>query len=180
MSQTTRRSLLVGAAASAAALPKASMAKGFGAWFETPQKVDFDKGDIDYIQVRKKERKLQLIGNGKILKTYEIMLGGNPVGHKRFRLDNRTPEGAYRIDRRNPNSRFYRSLGISYPNRWDRAYAAKKGKSPGGDIFIHGQPNGYKGTLLMDWTRGCIAVSNADMSELWSLIPVGCKIQIFA
>jgi len=163
MSQMTRRALLSGAACTLA----------------TPALARFvSAADISRIQVRKAQRKLDLIGAGRIIKTYDVRLGGNPIGHKRFRGDNRTPEGGYRIDRRNPQSSFHLSLGVSYPNNADRAYARSRGMSPGGDIFIHGQPNGSRGTLAYDWTRGCIAVSNSDMGELWKLIRIGCPITI--
>ncbi|MCW3784425.1 L,D-transpeptidase family protein [Defluviimonas salinarum] len=137
-------------------------------------------GRVDRIQVRKAQRQLDLVGQGRVLKSYEIRLGARPVGPKRFQSDMRTPEGAYRIDRRNPRSAFHLSLGVSYPTPEDRAYAASRGRAPGGEIFIHGQPNGHRGTIRRDWTRGCIAVSNADMDEIWRLVPVGCPIHIHA
>jgi murein L,D-transpeptidase YafK len=168
---TNRRHLLLGAAAALAvtAAPAAAQFQGISG------------RDVAYIQVRKSKRVLELISRDrKILKSYPVQLGSVPVGHKRFQGDGRTPEGVYRIDRRNAQSRFYLSLGISYPSRKDRAYAAANGRAPGGDIFIHGQPNGRKATIGHDWTRGCIAVSNDDIKELWSLIPINCKIMIYA
>jgi len=138
------------------------------------------KNDIDYIQVRKADRKLDLVKDKKIVKTYDVQLGGNPVGHKQFQGDRRTPEGIYHINGRNPHSRFHRSLRVSYPNRVDLAFAARRGKSAGGDIFIHGQPNGQKFTNVKDWTWGCIALANNEMDELWALIPQGCPILIRA
>lgn len=139
------------------------------------------QGDVAYIQVRKAIRSLDLIGRDqKILKSYRVQLGRSPHGHKRFQGDNKTPEGGYTINRKNPHSKFHLSLGVSYPNREDRGYAASRGRSPGGDIFIHGQPNGRQGTYAHDWTRGCIAVSNRDMDELFRVIRVGCPIHIFA
>lgn len=135
-------------------------------------------GMVDLVEVHKASRKLHLIGQGSVLKEYDIRLGGNPVGPKRFQGDKRTPEGEYRINGRNPQSAFYRSLRVSYPNRLDMSFAARRGKHPGGDIFLHGQPNGFKRTILSDWTRGCVALSNDDMDELWRYIPVGCPIRI--
>jgi murein L,D-transpeptidase YafK len=136
--------------------------------------------DISRVQVRKSERKVDLIGGGRLLRSYDMRLGFNPVGHKRFQGDGRTPEGAYHIDRRNAQSKFYLSLGVSYPNARDVAYARSHGRSAGGAIFIHGQTNGRYHTVQRDWTRGCIAVSNADMNELWALVGVGCPIHLYA
>lgn len=138
-------------------------------------------GRVGHIQVRKAARKLELISpDRKLIKAYDMRLGFNPVGHKRFQGDGRTPEGIYIIDRKNSQSAFHRSLGVSYPSTKDRAYAAARGRSPGGDIFIHGQPNGYKGTCQYDWTRGCIAVSNDEADELFRLIPARTQVAIFA
>jgi murein L,D-transpeptidase YafK len=133
---------------------------------------------VDLVRVRKKKRRVELFGDGKVLRKYDMKLGFEPVGHKAFQGDGKTPEGRYRIENRNPFSRFHLSLKIDYPNARDVAYARSQGKSPGGDIFIHGQPNGFKGTLKTDWTQGCIALSNEDMDELWRFIPVGCEIEI--
>lgn len=175
MNTVNRRHLLVSAGALlASTLTPSSGIAGIRS------KGGFTRADVDYIQVRKAARKLELIGGGKILRAYDIRLGSSPVGPKRFLRDGRTPEGIYRIDRRNDQSRFHLSLGISYPDSKDRAYAAQHGKSPGGDIFIHGQPNGYKVTLGYDWTWGCIALSNHDIEELWKLTPRGCKVAIYA
>lgn len=137
--------------------------------------------DISHLQVRKSQRLLDVISHEhRILKSYPIALGASPVGPKRFQGDMRTPEGLYNIARQNPQSQFYLSLGISYPNAKDIAYARANGRAPGGDIFIHGQPNGYNGTYRHDWTRGCIAVSNSDMTEIYRLIRIGCLIRIYA
>lgn len=136
---------------------------------------------VEYIQVLKAQRRMDLIADGKIVKSYRIRLGHDPIGHKRFQGDGRTPEGTYYISGRNPRSAFHLSLRVSYPNRSDLAYAGRRGRSAGGDIFIHEQPNGFKrGTIAQDWTRGCIAVSNAEMEEIWGLIPQGCPIHIHA
>jgi murein L,D-transpeptidase YafK len=124
----------------------------------------------------KKERKLMLVANGKTLKTYGISLGGNPAGPKTREGDHKTPEGMYVLDRRNPKSRFYRSIHISYPSPQDSANAHTHGVAPGGEIMIHGLPNGY-GWLrsthrLHDWTDGCIAVTNGEMDEIWRAVPM--------
>jgi len=117
-----------------------------------------------------------------VLKTYKISLGTTPVGPKQRQGDHKTPEGHYVIDRRNPKSRFYRSLHISYPNADDRARAAQSEIDPGGDIMIHGLPNGFGWFgdlhLLHDWTDGCIAVSDEEMDEIWRAVPDGTPIEI--
>lgn len=131
---------------------------------------------VTRVQVFKEARVMRLLSGTDILKTYNFELGFAPVGHKLVEGDGRTPEGAYRINRRNPNSRFYLSLGISYPDTDDVAYARSVGKSPGGDIFIHGTPQQYIGQE--DWTWGCIAVTNAEMDEIWQMVDVGTIIYI--
>ncbi len=134
----------------------------------------------DYLIVDKSERLLIAYAGGRPIRVYrDLRFGDAPLGHKRFEGDERTPEGLYSIDRRNPRSRFHLSLGISYPNPSDRAYAAGFGRSAGGDIFIHGQPTGYSGPPLPgDWTDGCIALTNAEIEELWALVPDGTPIEI--
>ncbi|MGE5114062.1 MAG: L,D-transpeptidase family protein [Acidobacteriaceae bacterium] len=137
---------------------------------------------IDRIVIFKSKRELQLWGNGSLVKTYRVSLGGVPVGRKEQQGDHRTPEGQYFISGRNANSQFHRALRISYPNAEDRARAAKKGVSPGGDIMIHGLPNGYgwvgRGHLARDWTDGCIAVTDPQIEEIWKLVPNGTTVEI--
>ncbi|MEE4152546.1 MAG: L,D-transpeptidase family protein [Erythrobacter sp.] len=134
----------------------------------------------DYLLVDKSERLLIAYAGGQPIRAYRgIQFGDAPQGHKRFEGDERTPEGRYVIDTRNPQSRYHLSLRISYPNGTDRAYAASRGRSPGGDIFIHGQPNWLaSGRMPGDWTDGCIALSNAEIEELWRLVPGGTVIDI--
>jgi murein L,D-transpeptidase YafK len=134
----------------------------------------------DRILVDKSDRTLILFKNGKEVHRYtDIRFGDDPVGHKRFEGDEKTPEGNYTINGRNPASSYHLSLRISYPNAGDRAYAKAKGKSPGGDIFIHGQPNGWNGpTIARDWTDGCIALSNAEIKLLWKQVDDGTPITI--
>jgi murein L,D-transpeptidase YafK len=134
--------------------------------------------EVTRIQVFKQDRVMQLIHNGTLLKTYKLDLGFAPDGHKSEEGDGRTPEGAYRIDRRNPNSRFHLSLGISYPNATDVAVARARSVSPGGDIFIHGTPNNWLGQ--QDWTWGCIAVKNEEMDEIFPMVQTNTKIFIYA
>lgn len=134
----------------------------------------------DYLLVDKSDRVLVAYSNGKPIRTFRgVRFGDAPQGHKRFEGDEKTPEGLYFINARNPRSSFHLSLKISYPNPQDRAFAAQFGRSAGGNIFIHGQPNGYRGAAIKrDWTDGCIALSNAEIEELWQLVPDGTPIRI--
>lgn len=134
----------------------------------------------DFVSVDKSDRTLRLFAAGELLRTYRgLQFGGAPEGHKRFQGDERTPEGRYTIDTRNPASAYHLSLRISYPNEADHAYAAAQGRSPGGDIFIHGQPNWLSaGRLSGDWTDGCIALANSEIEELWLLVPDGTSIVV--
>jgi murein L,D-transpeptidase YafK len=137
-------------------------------------------GQIDRIVFEKAARRMQLIQDDKVVRTYRIALGFTPEGDKQRQGDGKTPEGEFTIDRRNPKSAFHLSLGIDYPQKSHRMRAAEAGVDPGGDIFIHGQPNalpdGFK--LRGDWTAGCIAVTNAEMREIWEVTPVGTKVEI--
>ncbi|NOT86569.1 MAG: L,D-transpeptidase family protein [Lysobacter sp.] len=129
----------------------------------------------DEIRVDKSERRMELLRLGKVIKTYRILLGDAPIGHKRQQGDERTPEGRYSITFRNDKSRFHLSLRISYPNEADRAQAQARGVDPGGDIMIHGKtPPGYS----RDWTDGCIALTDQQIEEVWRLVPVGTPIVI--
>lgn len=134
----------------------------------------------DYLLVDKSERLLIAYKDGRPIRAYRgLQFGDAPMGHKRFEGDERTPEGLYTIDWRNPGSAYHLSLRISYPNAQDRAFAAQHGRSPGGDIFIHGQPNALPaGRMPGDWTDGCIALGNAEVEELWQLVPDGTPIEI--
>ena len=134
----------------------------------------------DLVVVDKSERTLALYAESRPVRTYRgLQLGDAPDGHKRFEGDERTPEGRYTIDYRNPASSYHLSLHISYPNAADRTYATARGRSPGGEIFIHGQPNWLPaGRLPGDWTDGCIALANAEIEELWRLVPDGTPIEI--
>ena len=125
----------------------------------------------DRVLVVKSERRLYLLRGGRVLRSFDISLGGSPVGHKREEGDQRTPEGDYVIDWRNPESDFYMSMHISYPNDIDLRAARRNGRDPGGMIMIHGLPNDSPPTrsdyLDEDWTDGCIAVSNQAMIDIW-------------
>lgn len=136
----------------------------------------------DEVVVIKSERKLYLMRQGDVIKSYWIALGRYPTGPKTKIGDGRTPEGIYSITRRDANSRFHRSLLLSYPNREDRERARRLGVEPGGQIMIHAVPDGYgptgPGERMFDWTNGCIAVTNADMDEIWAHVPVGTRVDI--
>ncbi|WP_284163886.1 L,D-transpeptidase family protein [Frigidibacter sp. SD6-1] len=133
--------------------------------------------DVTAIVVHKADRRMYLLHGNEVLKSYEIALGGNPVGDKQFEGDLKTPEGTYFIDRRNPKSSYHLSLGISYPNNADRAEAAALGKKPGGDIFIHGRAGKNRG-FGPDWTAGCIAVKDREIEEIYAMVRVGTPIFI--
>jgi len=133
--------------------------------------------DVTAIVVNKGDRKMYLLNESRILKEYDIVLGFAPDGHKQIEGDGKTPEGLYYIDRRNPNSRFHLSLGISYPNEEDKRIAAELGESPGGDIFIHGQQHPLKKNKG-DWTWGCISVSNKEMEKIYAMVKGGTPIAL--
>ena len=132
---------------------------------------------VTRIVVEKAERKMHLMHGPIKLRSYDVGLGFAPVGDKVQEGDGKTPEGVYYVDRRNPQSQFYLSLGISYPNEADIAEAKALGVDPGGDIFIHGRPKKYQSDLI-DWTLGCIAVTNREMREIYSMVELGTKIVI--
>ena len=134
----------------------------------------------DHIMVSKSRRTMTLESAGSKLRSYKVHLGFEPDCHKLASGDGRTPEGTYVIDRRNPRSDFYLSLGISYPNKSDVARARALGYRPGGDIFIHGGPRRPEDRRKRDWTAGCIAVSDSEIEEIWSLVPTGIPITILA
>jgi len=134
----------------------------------------------DFLLVDKSDRTLVLFRDGQEVRRYTgLQFGDAPMGHKQFEGDERTPEGRYTIDTRNPNSSYHLSLRVSYPNAADRAFAEGLGRDPGGDIFLHGQPNNLPvGRMPGDWTDGCIAFTNAEMEELWQLVRDGTPIEI--
>ncbi|WGI22164.1 L,D-transpeptidase family protein [Amylibacter sp. IMCC11727] len=134
--------------------------------------------EVTQVLVDKTARKMWLLHGTKALKEYDVDLGFAPKGHKFKEGDGRTPEGVYRIDRRNPNSAFHLSIGISYPNNADRAKARAAGVSPGGDIFIHGGPVLFADKNKADWTAGCISVTNKEMEEIYAMVKDGTPILI--
>ncbi|MBP2280494.1 murein L,D-transpeptidase YafK [Psychrobacter sp. PL15] len=141
-----------------------------------------DRAVIDKVFVDKSERTLQLLSDDKVIKSYRIALGGNPIGHKQQQGDKRTPIGRYTLDYKNEKSKFYRSIHVSYPNAADKARAKALGVSPGGDIMIHGQTNGRghlaSVTQQRDWTEGCIAVTNDEMDDIMAMVELGVAIEI--
>ena len=141
-----------------------------------------DELTVDRVVVKKSERKMYLLNNGRVIKEYPISLGENPVGHKRQRGDKRTPEGSYMLNQRNPASKYYKSILFSYPNEKDRRQAEAKGVDPGGDLAIHGLPVRTKEEewdyIERDWTDGCIAVTNDQMEEIWQMVDIGTPIEI--
>lgn len=136
----------------------------------------------DMIIVHKAQRVLHLMRNGEVLKSYRVALGKDPLGHKEVQGDNKTPEGTYFIDYLKPKSDFHRGIGLSYPSTWDQVQASIKGVAPGGAIMIHGLPNGYDaasvGHPYVDWTAGCIAVTNKEVEEIWASVREGVEVKI--
>lgn len=133
---------------------------------------------ITQIQVYKADRRMYLFSGSKVVKKYKIGLGGSPVGKKQFEGDGKTPEGLYFINRQNPRSAYHLSLGISYPNEADRAFAEAAGRNPGGDIMIHGQAGKNKGRGR-DWTAGCIAVKDDEIEDIYAMVAVGTPVFIY-
>lgn len=138
---------------------------------------------VDLVRVLKSEHKLQLVSAGKVVNEFHVALGGNPKGHKKQEGDERTPEGQYVLDYKNENSSFYRAIHISYPNTKDTELAMSMGVSPGGQVMIHGQKNGF-GWLSsvmqrFNWTDGCVALSNQDMDIVWQKVRTGTPIELF-
>lgn len=136
----------------------------------------------DRVLVMKRDRILQLLSQWNVIRSYKVALGSDPIGPKTRQGDHKTPEGEYNLDSRNPRSQFHKSIHISYPNAQDRAAARARGVSPGGNVFVHGLPNGYgfvgASHRLKDWTDGCIAVTNEEIEEIWDAVPNGTPIEI--
>ena len=161
----TRRAAIVGGAA---------FLSGCGSKFMT-----YTGPQVTRVEVQKSARQMFLLSGDTVLKAYRVQLGFTALGPKQFEGDGKTPEGRYHIDRRNPNSDFYLSIGIDYPNAEDRAFAAAQGKKPGGDIFIHGWGDKRRGRSN-DWTAGCIAVNNKEMRHVYAMVQNGTPVDIFA
>ena len=165
---------------------------GFAAWLlaawfidradPPPQIQATIEGEIDHILIEKSARRMTLFQGGQPVRVYRIALGFAPEGTKVRQGDGKTPEGTFRIDRRNPQSSYHLSLGLDYPRATDIERARAGGYSPGGDIFIHGQPNRLPDLVRVkgDWTAGCIAVTNPEMREIWAVTPIGTMVEIRA
>jgi murein L,D-transpeptidase YafK len=136
----------------------------------------------DKVLVEKGKRQLHLLRNGRPFRTFKIALGLSPEGDKEQEGDQKTPEGYYMLDARNPDSDYFLSIHISYPSASDQAEARRKGVDPGSAIMIHGQPNNPTFSAAYyareDWTNGCIAVSNSDMIDIWLMTPDSIPIEI--
>lgn len=168
MIRITRRLALLGGAAAALA--------GCAGKFRT-----YDGPEVTRLRLDKGARLLFLDHGETILARHEIGLGFAPEGHKQFEGDGRTPEGSYVIDRRNPDSMFHLSIGLDYPNEADKAFAAAQGRSPGGDIFIHGGPRpGIDPVGVRDWTAGCIATTDREIEIIYAMVRDGTPIEITA
>ena len=170
---------LTGAMLAVAACMTAGAAPGMSPG-TSPAAADAPPLLADTIWIQKGERKLHLISNNKVLRTFPISLGQNPRGHKQREGDSRTPEGLYTIASRRHTSDYYRALEISYPGEIDLQLAAARGVPPGGQIMIHGQPNDplKKVALKKDWTQGCIALADRHMHVVWKATPPGTRVVI--
>lgn len=135
--------------------------------------------EVTRVVVMKADRRMYLIHHAQVLKSYDIDLGFAPAGHKEAEGDGRTPEGRYFIDRRNPDSDFHLSLGISYPNELDLERASSMELDPGGDIFIHGGPRRGIDRRGPDWTAGCISVRNRDIQWIYAMVKDGTPVDIY-
>lgn len=151
---------------------------------ESVERIQREGLKIERIVVSKDRRQLYLISGETLLRSFPVAFGFDPIGHKQFEGDGRTPEGLYSIDYKNPNSLFTKSLHVDYPNKSDIAYAKSKGRSPGGDIMIHGlprDPQKYARISMihpMDWTRGCVAVTNEQIEQIYALVKERTLVEI--
>ena len=137
----------------------------------------YDGPQVTRVVVLKSQRQMLLMHHDEVLSAHRVDLGFSPEGHKITEGDGRTPEGRYQVNRRNPQSRYHLSLGIDYPRPRDVALARYQGVPPGGDIFIHGTPGRYRAEG--DWTAGCVAVGNAEMERIYSMVPEGTAVDIY-
>jgi len=158
---------------------------GWGLWQsygprKSPPDLAAQVERVDRILIEKSSRRLTASRAGQTVLEYTVALGFTPVGDKAREGDGKTPEGLFKINRRNQNSSYHLSLGLNYPRAKDLARAAETGVDPGSDIFIHGQPNTLGGAIVLpgDWTAGCIAISDAEMETLWRLVDLGTEVEI--
>lgn len=189
-------SLFVVSAVTAVSMPASALTKSYcddlerldNLYHLTPHQFKnffIDGTKLDRIIISKTRKKLYVLRDDVVLKTYDVAFGSNPFGHKQFEGDKKTPEGVYKIDGKNAESLFYKGLHIDYPNKADRAYAKSKGRSAGGDIMIHGFPNDPTQNSLVsavhpfyNWTSGCIAVTNTEIDEIFSMAGKGTPVEI--
>lgn len=155
---------------------------GLIAWAQKSDPPLPDGTRADLVIVSKADRMLNLYRGAELLRSYEVSLGGDPIGPKRREGDGRTPEGRYVLDYRKADSSYHRALHVSYPSSEDRAAAKAEGVDPGGLVMVHGLRNGLGliGRLhtVADWTDGCVAVTNREIEEIWRVVPDGTPIEI--
>src|SRR6478672_4321530 len=149
-------------------------------WANFPENGISPEIKYDSLFIDKSDRRLDAYSNGKLIKSYRVSLGRNPTGTKEREGDNRTPEGIYAIDFKKEDSAFHRALHINYPAAQDIANAQRQGFNPGGDIMIHGLRNGLgwigRFHRLIDWTAGCVAVTNPEIEELFAAVEPGAVV----
>lgn len=147
-----------------------------------PQFKSYAGPPVTQVVVYKDRRRMYLLNEQTVLKSFDFGLGFQPIGHKQFEGDGKTPEGIYYIDRFNPRSRYHLSVGISYPNERDRTFAELQGRDPGGDIMIHGR--GPEGNTLVrnkrDWTAGCITVSDEEIEDIYAMVGIRTPVVIYS
>jgi murein L,D-transpeptidase YafK len=152
------------------------------AWANWPTTSLEASAKADLVLVHKSARRLELLSQGRVLKTYRVSLGRDPLGHKQSEGDQRTPEGRYVLDYRNAKSSFHKALHISYPSPADTAAASAAGRAPGGLIMVHGLPNGFgwmgRLHLAYDWTDGCVALTDREIEEIWRAVRDGTAIEL--
>ena len=168
MNNYTRRGAL------ALGLGSTALLAGCGSKF-----ISYDGPEVTRVVIQKSSRQLALFNGNTMLEQYKIQLGFTPVGPKQFEGDGKTPEGRYTVDKRNPNSAYFLSVGIDYPNEADRAYAAEMGKEPGGEIFVHGWGDKRRANSG-DWTAGCVAVTNREIKVIYASVRDGTPVDIYA
>ncbi|MDO5643249.1 MAG: L,D-transpeptidase family protein [Paracoccus sp. (in: a-proteobacteria)] len=148
---------------------------------QPPRFLSYDGPKVTQVVVNKSDRRMYMLSGQTVLRSYKVELGNQPLGHKQFEGDGKTPEGVYFIDRFNPRSAYHLSVGINYPRPQDTAHAMAAGRKPGGDIFFHGR--GRDGHLALrdgkaDWTAGCIAVEDSEIEEIYAMLSTGTQVVI--
>ncbi len=163
------------------ALSAAAVLAGCASGPRRPDFKTYTGPRITQVAVYKSQRRMHFISGTSVVKSYDFGLGFQPVGHKQFEGDGKTPEGVYYVDRFNPRSRYHLSVGISYPNEQDRAFAQALGRDPGGDIMFHGRgPEGNaKVGSNRDWTVGCITVSDDEIEDIYAMLQPGVPVMIY-